>query len=204
MKKLIDYDKYITMVQGFKLDTLINEFRPDIANFIVHTMKMDKLDSYFTLEVSKEFNNSVQASFSFYHDNSGNVLKTGKKLTVNKQLLVDCGLLGKRDIVLGVIKHELVHFYVITKFGYEAAADGAFIFEQKLKEFGAPSSQATPEHLRYTDVSISPNVFTVYKSTDGKIVELPGVCAKTMYNVMINNVPYRHLEAKKILVSIDE
>lgn len=41
MKKLIDYDKYITMVKGFKLDTLINEFRPDIANFIVHTMKMD-------------------------------------------------------------------------------------------------------------------------------------------------------------------
>lgn len=204
MKKLIDYDKYITMVNGFKLDTLINEFRPDIANFIVHTMKMDKLDSYFELEVSKKMNDSIQAAFSIYHDGDGNVLKSGKKLTVNKQFMIDCGLLGKRDTILGVIKHELVHFYVVTKFGYEAARDGAFIFEQKLKEFGAPSSSATPEHLRYTGVTVSPMVYTIYKSTDGEIVQLPLVHTKTLYNVVIDGVHYKHLEAKKILITDEQ
>ena len=204
MKKSIDCDKYFTMVNGFKLDTLINEFRPDIANFIVHTMKMDKLDSYFELEVSKKMNDSIRAAFSIYHDGDGNVLKSGKKLTVNKQFMIDCGLLGKRDTILGVIKHELVHFYVVTKFGYEAARDGAFIFEQKLKEFGAPSSSATPEHLRYTDVTVSPMVYTIYKSTEGEIVQLPLVCTKTLYNVVIDNVHYKHLEAKKILITDEQ
>lgn len=116
MVKQVDYDKYIEMIQSNKFDNdnVINSLRTDIADYIINVLKMkDKTDSYFDLNIEKSINNSNLASFSFTTISTDNFSKPHQKvLTVNKQFLVNCGLLGRKDVLIDTIKHELVHFYV--------------------------------------------------------------------------------------------
>jgi len=205
MVKQVDYDKYIEMIQSNKFDNVINSLRTDIADYIVNVLKMkDKTDTYFDLNIEKSINNSNLASFSFATISTDNFSKPHQKvLTVNKQFLVNCGLLGRKDVLIDTIKHELVHFYVAQTISPKDAADGEFAFEMALKKYDAPSSNATPEEKRFTRVVSAPTYSTLYATDIGEVIPVPFIGPKSLYNIAIGDKHYKYLEARKVIIEME-
>lgn len=202
--KVIDYDKYIDMIHSTKYDNILNELKSDVVDYIMNVLKMtDRTPDYFQMTLDKTINSPALASFSFSITNKDNYSTPHEKLlTVNKQFLVNCGILGRKDILLDTIKHELVHFYVSQTVSPKDAMDGEFAFEMALKKYGAPSSCATPKEKRFTNTVDVPLCKTYYATDVGDVVVILNIGAKSLNNVTLNGKFYKYMEAQKITVEI--
>lgn len=91
------------------------------------------------LKVPVKLNNRLSSTlgrFRYYHN--------GLPIDINIQtkFAVSCIIIDKIDVLLDVLRHELVHYALFAK-GIPNS-DGGFEFESKLKELGVGSSNATP------------------------------------------------------------